>query len=376
MNRILIDVDNLSQVMDYYDQIKIYRATSETGSYSEITDVDTRIVLEAEREQYYYSDDDGDDTSWYKTAWYNSVTTDESDFSDPRQGGTEAQKIGYSFGNYSAPPGEWGRVVTADDMRFTFVWGVDMKASDVGASEVDDEQLNFVVENAMAEFEHHFNIDIRKRVYKTEPASSLLRSPVWREGVDYTDEEDPYDFDPNQWDNYGFLQLRHHPLISVEDAGLYSAWGQKILDINAWLRLYKKSGQIHIYPKGATLYGIGYVGTGLVAAWPQLFGRRYPHGFRIDYTTGWPSSDFVDRDLRNAIGMLGTVNLLNWMGDGLMAGFSSSSVSLDGLSESFSSTQSATSAYFGARIKQYTDYLKKFCEKNRLKYGNVPMGFV
>jgi len=285
-------------------------------------------------------------------------------------------KIGYSFKNYEAPPGEWGKALTADDIRHTFVWGVDMKASDVESSEVTDEQLDFVVENALAEFEHHFNIDIRKRIYKTRPLATLVQSPEWREGVDYTNEEDPYDFDPSTWRNYGFLQLRHMPIISVESAKLYSAWDSKILDLDDWIRIYKKAGQLSIYPKGSTLFGTGYAGTGLIAAWPQLFSRKYPQGFRIDYTTGWKTSDFLDRDLRNAIGMLATLNLLGWMGDGLMAGFSSSSVSLDGLSESFSSTQSATSAYFGARILSYIKQLEKFCKTNRLKYGNIPLGMI
>ena len=68
MNRLLIDVDDISQVLDYYDKIKVYRAASEGGGYSEITDVDTRIDLIVEKEQYYYSDDDGLSTHWYKTS--------------------------------------------------------------------------------------------------------------------------------------------------------------------------------------------------------------------------------------------------------------------------------------------------------------------
>ncbi len=286
------------------------------------------------------------------------------------------EKIGYSFKNYEAPSGKWGKAVTADDMRYTFVWGIDQKASDAESSEVMDEQLDFVVENALAEFEHYFDIDIRKRVYKTKPLASLKQSPEWQEGVDYTDEEDPYDFSPDAWFAFGFLQLRHKPVISIESAKLYSAWDSKVLDLEDWVRIYKKSGQLTIFPKGTTVMGKGYAGTGLVAAWPQLFSQRYPQGYRIDYTTGWKNSDFLDRDLRSAIGMLATLNLLGWMGDGLMAGFSSSSVSLDGLSESFSSTQSATSAYFGARILSYTKYLKEFCKTNRLKYSNVMIGMV
>jgi hypothetical protein len=57
-----------------------------------------------------------------------------------------------------------------------------------------------------------------------------------------------------------------------------------------------------------------------------------------------------------------------------MSGFSSSSLSMDGISESFSSTQSATSAYFGARIQVYKDDIKKYIEENKYKFGFKPMG--
>ena len=57
-----------------------------------------------------------------------------------------------------------------------------------------------------------------------------------------------------------------------------------------------------------------------------------------------------------------------------MSGFSSSSLSMDGLSESFSSTQSATSAYFGARIKEYKDDIDKYIKENKHKFGSMNIG--
>lgn len=374
MNRILIDVDNLSQVLKYYNVIKIYRATSEDGSYVEISDVDTRIVLTPDKEQYYYSDDDGDNTHWYKTAYFNTDNSDESEKSSAIYGRGVSTKTGYTFKNYTPPAEEWGQVLTADDIRFNFMWGIDLVANNDEKVEVEDAQLEFAVEAAVEEFEKHFDIDIRKRVYKAKP-EGLTRSVEWREGVDYTDEDEPYDFDPDMWSNYGFLQLRHKPIISIESAILQSPYQTEVIDLTDWVSIYKKAGQVSFYPKGSTVYGIGYKGSGILAAWPGMMQRKYPQGYKVDYTTGFPSSDFVPKDLRKAIGLLATIDILNWVGDGLMAGFSSSSVSLDGLSESFSSTQSATSAYFGARIKSYTEQLKLFVKNNKNKYQNIPIRF-
>lgn len=100
-----------------------------------------------------------------------------------------------------------------------------------------------------------------------------------------------------------------------------------------------------------------------------------PHLFyAIDYTAGYKTSDDVPEDLRQIIAKVAAISLLNVIGDGLMSGFSSSSLSMDGISESFSSTQSATSAYFGARIAVYQKEVKEYIEDNRYRFGFLPIG--
>jgi hypothetical protein len=372
--RVLFDVDRISDVLRYFDELAIYRADTEGGVYSELTGPGTRVGLIPEQTKYYYYDDDGDGDKWYKASYHNSITDDFGELGGAVQGSDDSAKVGYSFGNYKAAPNTWGKIVTADDMRYTYLWGVDATASDVAETDFEDEQFDFFVEEALADFETELTIDIRKRIYKTNPSDTLEQSPEWREGVDYTDEEDPYSFDPLQWQNYGFLQLKHAPVISVERAILNNVVGGEVLDLkeNGWLRITKKTGQLHFYPTSGVAYGPFAVG---VLPW-RLYGGRYPQGYEIDYTTGYKTSDFVPKDLRSVIGKWACIKCLASIGDGLLAGFSSQSVSLDGLSESFSSTQSATSAYFGARIKQYQDEIKDWLTRNRHKYGAIPMSFV
>ena len=98
--------------------------------------------------------------------------------------------------------------------------------------------------------------------------------------------------------------------------------------------------------------------------------------YSIDYIAGYESADDVPDDLREIIAKHCAVSLLNIIGDGLISGFSSSSLSMDGLSESFSSTQSATSAYFGARIKVYEDEIERYIKENKNKFGHLVMGAV
>lgn len=375
MLRLSIVVDDISLVLLQYDQIKVFRATSEFGTYTEITGPLTRIPLLAESTVYYYNDSSGTTSHWYKTRYYNSTTFVESEDSAAIQGGTEASKIGYTFQNYSAPPNEWGELLTPDDMRFTYMWGVDLVADNVDQIEFTDEQIRSQVLLAIAEFEDFLNIDIMKKIYKTNPAQELVRSRYWRAGVDYTHEEDPYDFLPEEWRNNGFLHLRHAPVISIERAILYSQVKTQVIDLltNNWIRLSKVTGQVQMFPKSGMQYGPFAVG-----AYPWLIlGTHYPEGFEFDYTTGYPSSDFVPDSLREVIAKWSTVKLMGIAGDGLMAGFSSQSVSLDGLSESFSSTQSPENTFFGARTRFYMDEIKMWLKENRYKYGRGPvMSFV
>ena len=376
MNRISISVNKIVEVLAYYDVIKVYRADSENGTYSEITNINTRIPMIAETLTYYYEDVPGNVTHWYKTSYYHSVNAIESAKSAAMRGSSELERIGYSFRNYSAPPGEWGTIMTPDDLRYTYMWGIDATAKDVAESEMEDEQFQYFIDAATEDFEDYLTIKIKKRIFKTRPANTLIRSQdgVWRQGVDYTDEEDPYDFDPSHWGNYGFIQLRYTPVISIERAVLYSPVRSETLDLlnNGWVRLTKATGQIHLYPTGNLPYGPFIAPS---AVW-RYFGVRFPQGFEFDYTAGYENSDLVPKGLRDVIGKWACTKALATVGDGLLAGFSSQSVSLDGLSESFSSTQSATSAYFGARILSYQREIKDWLERNRHKFGAIPFSFV
>lgn len=286
------------------------------------------------------------------------------------------QPNGYTFENYVVPQGKWGEVLTADDMIYTYLFGIDLTAEN--GQSVNKNQVKRMVTFALARLETELGIDIRKRVYKTKPAGTLTRGKFWTNTIDYTDEEDPYMFDGDLWSvGFGMTQLRHYPVISVEAAKLYSTVETVIIDMAAddWVKLDKGPGQVYFYPKrgsGSVAHGPFLGGYGEVLS---RFRGHYPQGVWMDYTSGYPTSDYVPESLRDAVGMLAAIGLLEWIGDGLLAGFSSSSISLDGLSESFSSTQSATSAYFGARILSYINLWKEWIKRNRYKHQNIPIAF-
>jgi hypothetical protein len=65
-----------------YNKIRIYRATSEDGTYSLITTVN----ITPDEPYTYYSDTSGTSSSWYKTLYFNSTTNIVSDYSSAVQG--------------------------------------------------------------------------------------------------------------------------------------------------------------------------------------------------------------------------------------------------------------------------------------------------
>lgn len=67
-----------------FDQVKFYRATSETGTYSLVSTQD--MDVDNENLTTVYDDSSGTATNWYKISFYNSQSTLESAQSDPMQG--------------------------------------------------------------------------------------------------------------------------------------------------------------------------------------------------------------------------------------------------------------------------------------------------
>ena len=281
-------------------------------------------------------------------------------------------KVGFTFRNYVLPAGQWGEIVTFDDLAYTGLAGIDLNMAN--GQDIIKEQFQEIIDWSIDELERYLGIVIRRRKIVTHPADTLTQERYWYDGVDYTHEDDPYDFDPTNWQNMGYLQLSYYPVIEVTRAVLKSTVQQDLIDLLEWLRLKKNSGQVQFYPKinGAqeTYPFIG--GEGLFLS---RLNYNYPDAFQIDYEAGWKNSVLVPNDIRQLVFKFATINALSWVGDGLLAGFSSSSVSIDGMSESFSSTQSATSAYFGARIKQLQDEIKRSLQLVKRKYNNFPLGF-
>lgn len=274
---------------------------------------------------------------------------------------------GYTFNNYKAPEGLWGEAVTPDDIRFTYLWGTDFKATN--GQPFTDEQIRFFIESSAAEVGRMLNIQIRKQRIRSNAEARGLKK-----GEDYDIEESPYDFRYSRISRYGYIQTLRKPVSRLHKLTLLSRFSES-RNLTSRVILDRPKGVIKLLERPVkpteTAKGIqtaiGMYGAQTMEA--HLF-------YAIDYDAGYENSDEIPEDLRQIIGKHCAVSMLNIIGDGLMSGFSSSSLSMDGISESFSSTQSATSAYFGARIKEYKEDIDNYVKANKNKFANLVIGSI
>lgn len=99
-------------------------------------------------------------------------------------------------------------------------------------------------------------------------------------------------------------------------------------------------------------------------------GTQVGNYWHVKYVTGWKKPP---RTLLSIVAKLASINLLTVLSDGLLPypGATSQSVSLDGLSQSISTTNSSNSGLFGARISQYLKDLTKEWSDAKNLYSSI-----
>lgn len=102
-----------------------------------------------------------------------------------------------------------------------------------------------------------------------------------------------------------------------------------------------------------------------------MFGMRYiPNYWCAEYCTGFEK---IPQDILDVVGKLASIGIFNIAGDIALgqAALANYSLSIDGLSQSIGTTNSATNAAFGARIINYQKEIKDSLSKLRSFYRGV-----
>ena len=258
--------------------------------------------------------------------------------------------------------GGWGTVCHPDELRMVWFMGNSELVTQNGAY-YTDEMLANIVDRYVGLVSEALNYDIypvSRRHRPTQPQNERRKEPheVW---------EDGYQRRNSNVQSGNFLALRHRPVIRVEKWIAANPFnGDEVLN------LLERGCQIN-YMAG-TLRNTLYRDYGTMqGGHPGLSGYgtlRTPvrHGFVsgreqsyfVDYVTGHESAAEVPQELREVISRHACIHIMSGYGDGLVGGMASFSISLGTQSESIGTTMSATSAMFGARILEMTNFLKEW----------------
>lgn len=159
------------------------------------------------------------------------------------------------------------------------------------------------------------------------------------------------------YDSYQYTPLFKRPVRKVNSI-TYKLGNQNILKIpDNWIQLDKRVGDVTIFP---TSGGTTFIQPAIGTAVPYFMSRAYvPMAISIDYEAGMDKED-IPHNLLDWIYKYAAITIFEVWGDQIIgAGIASSSVSIDGLSQSIGTTQSAMYGGASARILEYRKDLEE-----------------
>lgn len=302
-------------------------------------------------------------------------------------------RVGFAFcnpdvtSNYHAP--KWGLLVSADELRYDEMFGNALIA-EADSQSITDCQLLDYARIAIAFMETELNIDILpRRIRFNDP---IGESGAVEPRTDYDDSDFISKMDRKQLKDlyirepgYPYrviaarkesrIKFRRRPVRDVLTAKFVDPYyGSTIIDLMPY-RILKQgfSGVCYFRPRQLTARSNTFMYT-----WEKYLFTPYRRDIQslylLDYETGYENCQDVPDEFRNIIKKLAAVTLMNIYGDGKLAAIASRSVNLNSVSESISTTLSATSATFGARIMQYQKEIKTWFDQNRSKYSRTLIG--
>lgn len=231
-------------------------------------------------------------------------------------------------------------IVTVKQLQATWLFGVKIRDKETGADFSDDAYQN-AIDTAIGLLETYLDISI---------------GPV-RNYVEYKD------YRLNDYAEFGYFHLDNFPIESVSRIRLVyfrnddgEVDNVQSLEIpKSWWRVNAHDGIIRLVPNGKMPGNLAYGAGGF---FPEVFRLpMIPHAWEITYDYGF-CSGMVPVLLNQAISMIAAIICLITAGHLILgAGIAGTSISLDGLSQSINTTQSAENSGFSSTIKDISDKL-------------------
>lgn len=185
-----------------------------------------------------------------------------------------------------------------------------------------------------------------------------------------------HDYIRNDYQNWGFIQLDHNPVKYV--TGIQLMYGSRpSVEIPLdWVQLDKLTGQITLFPSAGSANSLIIGQTGMLFGFQSQWDYA-PMLWEVSYVAGIDENDpsMPLELLQEAIYKRAAQGILNVWGDLIIgAGIANQSVSIDGVSQSIGTTQSAMFGGASARVEAYGKDLKEvLLPALRQKFGGIRM---
>lgn len=244
--------------------------------------------------------------------------------------------IAYNQRPYKSVP-----IITPDELKRIFLFGVDM--TDDNGNPFPEEMYEFYILSAQQWLESQLG------------GLMLCEQEI---------EHEAHDYFMNDYMSYSFIKLFRYPVTEVSEVSIQFPLASNILTFDkSWYRVESVGAQVQLVPTAGTFSTIllSQGGNFLPLFYQGL--QQVPALFRVTYKAGF-KKDQIPAMIKEIVGMKAAMGPLNIAGDLIAgAGIASKAIGLDGLSQSISTTASATNAGYGARIIQYNKEID-----NRMKH--------
>jgi hypothetical protein len=210
-----------------------------------------------------------------------------------------------------------------------------------------DEMIKDIIEGAVNQAETELDIDIW-------PVKRRVKHP----------------FDRNTYESFGYFQLEHRPITSLDKLSVTPANQQDVYIVPLeWVETsYLVRGQLNIIPMTAAFIQGGYVPAGSTGGsfFLAVLGNRYwvPAYWQIEYTSGYVDS-MVPRVVNDFIGTIAALEILSMLAV-TYARSQSHSLGIDGMSQSVSTPGPAI---FQIRISELEEKKKRLMGKLKAMMG-------
>lgn len=228
-------------------------------------------------------------------------------------------------------------IITVQELKQSYLFGVPIV--DGRNIELSDEVFQLYIDNAISDLEHKLDIFITP-----------------------TQIEEDRDYSFNQYADWGSFYLDNIPVLQIDSIEVIAykdelGAPQIVQTIpNSWIRLSPHDGVVRLSPntRSASHLQINSVN----GFFPQIFKLNHvPHLWKLKYVAGFAHGK-VPVLVNQAIGLLAAIQALIVAGNLVLgAGIASQALSLDGLSQSITTTASAENSSYSATIKEYQNLL-------------------